>query len=502
MRVVTLCALALSLALAATLASAGGGGGGDHSDIDESDVLVLGNDDFDDNVKGEELMLVEFYAPWCGHCKHLAPEFAKAAKDLKKDGVKLAKIDATVHGALASKYKVSGYPKLFVFRNGRESDYNGPREHKGIVEYMRKQVGPAAKPLASLSDFQAFTKLDAADRDYVVVGFFNSANAKSQLQSSFMLVSSRMRDDFFFAVCSDAAVIKAAGELHGIDLLSDKEGAVVAFKAYDDKRTAYSGSTKTQNVQDWIQSQSLPLVGDFTKERAARYQKRALPVAKYYTKIDRSKGNAKQMTYILNRLEPLAKEYAGQLVVALASPTDWPQDMSELGWASKSEGFVIVNADGKRKYRFEQKFTAENLKKFAASYLAGKAEVWVKSEEVPATNDGPVKVVVGKTFDAIVNDPTRDVLIEFYAPWCGHCKTLAPKYDKLGKKFKDVDSVVIAKIDATANDYSADYSVSGFPTVFFKPAGGKPKLYEGEREVTNFVSFIKKHSKTKWSFRK
>ena len=44
------------------------------------------------------------------------------------------------------------------------------------------------------------------------------------------------------------------------------------------------------------------------------------------------------------------------------------------------------------------------------------------------------QIVVGRNFDEIVNDPSKDVLIEFYAPWCGHCKALAPKFDELGEK--------------------------------------------------------------------
>lgn len=46
----------------------------------------------------------------------------------------------------------------------------------------------------------------------------------------------------------------------------------------------------------------------------------------------------------------------------------------------------------------------------------------------------PGQVVVAENFDSIVNDESKDVLIEFYAPWCGHCKNLEPKYKELGEK--------------------------------------------------------------------
>ncbi|XP_057303174.1 uncharacterized protein LOC130640669, partial [Hydractinia symbiolongicarpus] len=75
------------------------------------------------------------------------------------------------------------------------------------------------------------------------------------------------------------------------------------------------------------------------------------------------------------------------------------------------------------------------------------------------------QVVVGKNFNEIVNDPIKDVLIEFYAPWCGHCKSLEPKFNELGEKFKNIKDVVIAKMNATANDVPQPFEVSGY--VFF-----------------------------------
>lgn len=60
--------------------------------------------------------------------------------------------------------------------------------------------------------------------------------------------------------------------------------------------------------------------------------------------------------------------------------------------------------------------------------------------------DGDVRTIVQRTFKAEVIDTDQDVLVEFYAPWCGHCKELQPKYSALATNLKDVKTVVIAKV--------------------------------------------------------
>jgi protein disulfide-isomerase A6 len=102
---------------------------------------VLTNDNFNELVLGsKDIWLVEFYAPWCGHCQKLEPEWNEAATKLKGQ-VKLGKVDATVEQSLAQRFGVQGYPTIKVFDYGEGKtdrsarDFEGSRDANAIIAY-------------------------------------------------------------------------------------------------------------------------------------------------------------------------------------------------------------------------------------------------------------------------------------------------------------------------------------------------------------------------------
>lgn len=118
----------------------GSGGSGSGKSGDSKDVIELTDSNFESLVlDSEDVWLVEFFAPWCGHCKNLAPEWAKAATELKGK-VKLGAVDATVHSNWAQKYGVRGYPTIKYFAGGKKDsssaeDYDGGRTASDIVTW-------------------------------------------------------------------------------------------------------------------------------------------------------------------------------------------------------------------------------------------------------------------------------------------------------------------------------------------------------------------------------
>eukprot|EP00656_Telonema_subtile_P040079 TRINITY_DN45148_c0_g1_i4.p1 TRINITY_DN45148_c0_g1~~TRINITY_DN45148_c0_g1_i4.p1 ORF type:complete len:186 (-),score=63.63 TRINITY_DN45148_c0_g1_i4:63-620(-) len=161
---------------------------------------------------------------------------------------------------------------------------------------------------------------------------------------------------------------------------------------------------------------------------------------------------------------------------------------------------VDLSTELMKKYAFEgSEITAATVGAFIKKHRMGKVDQVLRSEVVPQSQDEDVVKIVQKSFRKEVLESDNDVLVEFYAPWCGHCKELKPKYDSLAKSLKDVPTLTVGKVDAEANELP-DVKIEGFPTIKLWPSGHKdaPVNFQGERTEEALLAFLKEHVTHKW----
>ncbi|XP_052741758.1 protein disulfide-isomerase [Bicyclus anynana] len=444
----------------------------------EDNVLVLSKPIFDDVISSNDYVLVEFYAPWCGHCKSLAPEYAKAATKLlaEESPIKLAKVDATQEQDLAEFYKVKGYPTLIFFKKGSTVDYSGGRQADDIVAWLKKKTGPPAIEVTSAEQAKQLT----SENPVAVFGFF--PDQTSDRAVSFLNTASSV-DDQLFAIVTDE---KVAAELGA------QPDDVVLFKNFEDPKVKYEAAEFSEELlKTWVFVQSMPTIVEFSHETASKIFGGQI---KYHLLLFLSKKNGDFEKY-LDELKPVAKNYRDKIMsVAIDTDEDDHQRILEFFGMKKEEvpsARLIALEQDMAKYKpASDELNANTVEEFVQSFFAGTLKQHLLSETLPEDWAAkPVKVLVATNFDEVVFDSNKKVLVEFYAPWCGHCKQLVPMYEKLGEHFEKDDDVVIAKIDATANELEHT-KVTSFPTIKLYTKDNQVREYNGERTLAALTKFV------------
>eukprot|EP00930_Biecheleria_cincta_P047314 TRINITY_DN32777_c0_g1_i1.p1 TRINITY_DN32777_c0_g1~~TRINITY_DN32777_c0_g1_i1.p1 ORF type:complete len:392 (+),score=105.41 TRINITY_DN32777_c0_g1_i1:109-1176(+) len=157
-----------------------------------SAVLNLDEESFPGTLKANPLMMVMFYAPWCGHSRALEPHFEQAAQALQ-GSVAFARVDANSEVELASAFGVGAYPTIFLLKQGGAEEFQGRRLASNIVEWVREKVGPAVKAVASQADLDK----ELAQRG-VLAGFVASGSTAFQTMWTSIAEKNRALGQFFF----------------------------------------------------------------------------------------------------------------------------------------------------------------------------------------------------------------------------------------------------------------------------------------------------------------
>jgi len=442
---------------------------------EEEAVVTLTEKNFDETIKGNPRVLVEFYAPWCGHCKALTPEYEAAAKAIAADeGITavLAKVDATEEKKLAEKYEVKGFPTLKFFTGDVDSpsDYSGGRTEATIVQWIRTRSMPPVTMLASTEEVDTFKTKGRV----VIVGFFDAESEEAKVLTD---VAEANRETVVMGQVTDKAVTVDGTEF----------GKLYMFRDFGEPVVAYDGAVTAEGITEFLNAERFPLIDAIGPENYKDYVDRGLPL----TWISVGTENKEELDAVIAALMPYAVANKGKLSFTYVDAEKYAQHVQNLG-ITETPG-VMIAGDDQKKFLFEGKVTDDDaLKAFFDGYAAGTLQPHLKSQPVPETQDEDVYVLVGSEFENVVGKD-KDVFVEFYAPWCGHCKRLAPEYDNVGKAFADVESVVIAKVDATENDTPED--IKGFPTLIFYKKGSMEGIkYDGDRKQDAIIDWIKENA--------
>ncbi|XP_042034450.1 protein disulfide-isomerase-like [Salvia splendens] len=449
-------------------------------------VVTLDHSNFTEFVAKHKFVVVEFYAPWCGHCKKLAPEYEKAASVLSTSDppVILAKVDANEeqNKAISNEFEVRGFPTIKILRYGGSvvQEYKGPREAEGIVTYLKKQSGPATFEIKAPEE--ANSVID--DNKILVVGVFPEFSGEKF--ENFTTLAERLRADYEFGHTLSAKVLprgdsSATGPL--VRLLKPFDELFVDFKEFD-----------VDALVNFVEETSAPTVTLFNKE-----PKNHPFVIKYF-----NFPNAKAMLFLnftsehfdafKSKYHEAAQLYKGKDLNFLMGDVEASQGAFQyFGIKDEQVPVIIIQTNDGEKF-LKPNVEPDQIASWVKDFKDGKVQPYKKSEPIPEVNNEPVKVVVADTLQDMVFNSGKNVLIEFYAPWCGHCKKLAPILDEVALSFENDADVLIAKLDATANDLPpGTFDVKGYPTLYFRSSTGNLLQYDGDRTKDDIIEFIKKN---------
>lgn len=439
--------------------------------VDKDPLLLVDDVGLADTIATNHTLLVQFSAGWCGQCKKFSADFEKTATRLKKEGIRTALIDGSMHPHFTTAYGVLGYPSLFLVIDSKPIEYKGPRTAVELTKWALSKSAPQAKLVSSPTDIEALVKTNSP----VTVLFAEQNSTEIDL---FERVSRSLNGTFVRTEDS------ATAEHYGV-----KMPAVIVLKKNEEKRKDFAGEMTESILKEFIVHSTLPWKLAFSAKTSHQI---------FYPNSTRLFLFRKEadIEHFKDLTEELRTHLQGNPLLVTADLTsDLNNRLAELlGVNPDAQPFMLLyQAQGAQvfKYIYSGEKKLEGIQAFLDQHRKGDLTAYYKSEEPPKeTHDKGVRVLVGRTFKEVVLDTDKAVLVAFYAPWCGHWYRLSSEYERVAEHFKSRSDIVVAKIDAMANEVEGQ-GLETYPVIkLFRKGDRKGVVFQGERKAADLVEFV------------
>ncbi len=453
-----------------------------------NNILVLDNTDINIAFQRYSKLLILFYSPVCPFSAKLLPEFTKAAEYLNKKGIALAKIDAAEDKEIAQRFQVQAFPMIMAIKKGDRMIYYGKRKTANIISWSLKNLINPLNELNTEEEVKEFLENNEA-----AVIYFNKEKENSELND--IKKASKEVQEFPFAVVNDEEIIKK---------FEEENQSLVLFKQKYNFKKILKDFSEIKIIIDFVYKYAYDNILPFNEEASNLLFDKNQSAIVYFSK-GKINENEKEI------FEKFVSKIDYEFKVIFADMTQvYPQKLADFIGIKKKQIpclRILDNSKGDKARAYaplNQEITEENLNKFLDDFKNQKLKAEIKSEEEPNEDEniGPVFDLVATNFHKKVVENDKDVIVMFYAPWCGHCKELEPIYKRVAEKVKSNKDLIFYQIDAIENELD-DVNIDGYPTVLFYPGNKKtkPVEYYGDRNVRGIMNFIAKYAYNPLNFK-
>ena len=425
-----------------------------------------------------------------------------------------------------------------VVRFGKAFDYKGILEIADILDYLRLQRGPSWQ---TFSTYEAVE--DAAKVGVLVLGFFAEKSRASSLhhpsaglQASFNHLAHSFRHEWPFAkVINNTALMtkyiaaaKEAAEEERIqtgaparrDSTSSKLKKVKEsiFIIAQGRPVRYSGKNNVDDIYKFLRSNSIPLVGPINASTSSLYISRGIPLVTLFIGPRLLRNNTDntiihtnlEQDYIIP-LRKLARHFRDKLAFTYAvigTGTEWEQKKLIFNLLNTTVVLSVEDWIQHKRWRYmapspslETVINDKSMREWLKGIVDGTTKEWKKTERKPTVEvvDG-MTIAVGETLPAILNDKSSDILLDFYAPWCTHCKAIEPALANVKKHFtvqQGANALRLVKFNAVDNDFDHKvFNVTRYPALFFRAANSPKVLLSPATNEAELIDWIKVHGAT------
>lgn len=351
---------------------------------------------------------------------------------------------------------------------------------------MTKQMLPTVSTLINQKQHDSF--LSREREEVVLVGYIDPDDHFHR--ETLTNAAEKLHEDFPIGVTADAAAAAAAGVSFPSLVLykPDDEGTVIFDKNWD-----------VEAIKNFAKTGYKPLISETGAETWRRFVSGSDgPTLFIFHKTDNDRRR------LSNEFRSVAKKHQGSINFATAEVPDFQGFAGYLHLRTEPifdmfPAVAIYDGANKKKYPFDNGkgiLNEQNIANFVEKFLSGSLEPTIKSEPIPASNDGPVTKVVANNYENIVMDSNKDVLLYYHREDCPYCQAMNPQYDILATMYSAPDRasrVSIAKMDIIKNDLFEE--IPYVPFIRLYKAGDKSNsvTYSGDRSVKDLVAFVKDH---------